>query len=149
MRLGSARAWWAVVGVLTASPAAAQVSVPGNYPTIQAAINAVVSGNLPDYTVIDVQPGTYPEALLIDTTARSFTVRASAGPTYTVVTALATGIPVLRVFRATGTIRFEGLRFRDGTGGPGSGGGFTFEDASPILDNVVFENNTGIDAGGG
>ena len=46
--------------------AAAQVSVPGTYPTIQAAIDAVLSG-----TTINVQPGTYPETLFIANTSRS------------------------------------------------------------------------------
>ena len=33
------------------------VKVPGNYPTIQSALNAVVSGSAADGTVIEVQPG--------------------------------------------------------------------------------------------
>ena len=150
MRSRRAPASAALVILLAAAPVSAQVTVPGNYPTIQAAINAVLVGTLPDHTVINVQPGTYAEAILIDTTSRSFTVRGVAGPTYTVVTAVGTGVPALRVFRAPGALRFEGLRFREGTGAQGTGGGFTFEDTSPVLENVVFENNIGtIDAGGG
>jgi pectin methylesterase-like acyl-CoA thioesterase len=47
-------------------------TVPGDFTTIQAAINAVLVGSLPDGTVIDVQPGTYREALVIQNTTRSF-----------------------------------------------------------------------------
>ena len=54
---------------------ASAVSVPGDYPTIQSAIDAVINGSLADGTTIDVQPGTYAEALYIANTARSFTVR--------------------------------------------------------------------------
>src|SRR5688500_11603391 len=46
------------------------VTVPGDYPTIQAAIDAVPSG-----TTINVQPGTYAERLLINSTAKSITIR--------------------------------------------------------------------------
>jgi len=39
------------------------VTVPGDYPTIQAAINAVVSGALPNGKVIDLAPGSYNGAM--------------------------------------------------------------------------------------
>ena len=67
----SVRAWALPMGlaaVILASPAlaaAATVTVPGNYAHIQDAINAIVSGALADGTIIDVQAGTYPEALSI------------------------------------------------------------------------------------
>jgi hypothetical protein len=62
-----------VVGLLAAPfvRAAEAVTVPGNYPAIQAAIHAVVTGQLPDGTVIDVFAGVYHEALVVSTTSRS------------------------------------------------------------------------------
>ncbi len=132
-----------------AQPVSAAVSVPGNYPTIQSAINAVVGGLQPNGTVIEVQPGVYNEALLINTTARSVTVRGVSGSAATTVNATSRNQSALRVLRATGAVRFEGLTFRGGLGVPGTGGGFTFEDASPVLSDVIFENNSGMDSGGG
>jgi hypothetical protein len=125
------------------------VRVPGDYSTIQAAINAVLSGSLPDGTLIEVQPGTYNEALLIPGTNRSLTLRGVAGAPSTVVTAVGKGVSALGIFQAVGAIRIEGLSFRGGTGGIARGGGFTFEDTSPVLTNVVFESNFAPSAGGG
>src|SRR5512145_1501880 len=59
---------------------AAAVTVPGNFPTIQQAINAVAAGALPNGTLIEVQPGSYNEAINIGSTVASFTVRAVGGP---------------------------------------------------------------------
>ena len=121
----------------------------GNYPTIQAAITAVVNGSLPNGTLIEVQPGVYNEALLINATSRSLTIRGIGGAGATVVNAGGTGQSAIRIFNATGGIRIEGLTFRGGTGVQGTGGGFAFADASPVLMDVVFENNSGFDSGGG
>ena len=133
---------------LSAAPAEA-VTVPGNYPTIQAAIAAVVNGSLPNGTLIEVQPGVYNEALLINATSRSLTIRGIGGAAATVVNAGGTGQSAIRIFNASGAIRIEGLTFRGGTGVQGTGGGFSIADASPVLMDVVFENNSGFDSGGG
>ncbi len=125
------------------------VKVPGNYSSIQAAINAVVNGSAPNGSTIEVQAGTYAEALLINTTSKSLTLRGVSGPAATIVNASGKSTSALRILKASGAIRVEGLAFRGGTGVPGIGGGFTLEDSSPALVNVVFENNTGYDAGGG
>jgi len=142
---------WVICGwvVAVTAPSAEALTVPGNYPTIQAAINAVVQGSAPNGSVIEVQPGVYNEALLVDTTWRSLTVRGVAGPGATIINATGTGRSALRVIRASGAVRFEGLTIRGGSAPVGNGGGFTFEDASPVVANVIFENNTGVDAGGG
>ena len=91
------------------------ITVPGNYPTIQAAITAVMSGAAPNGSVIDVQPGIYHEALLIDTVSGSVTVRGVGGAASTIIDAAGTGQPALRIYRATGALRFEGLTFTGGT----------------------------------
>src|SRR3954449_9541270 len=83
--------------------------VPGEFPSIQSAINAATAGSIPNGSVIEVQPGTYAEALLINTTSRSLTLRGVAGPASTVVSASGTGQSALRILRATGAIRIEGL----------------------------------------
>ena len=143
--------WCATLLILlefSAAPAEA-VTVPGDYPTIQAAITAVVNGSVPNGTLIEVQPGVYNEALLINVTSRSLTIRGIAGPGATIVNAAGASQSALRIYNATGGVRIEGLTFRGGIGVQGTGGGFTIVDASPVLLNVVFESNTGFDAGGG
>ena len=106
-----------LVAVLLAGPlladAAAQVSVPGTYPTIQAAIDAVPSG-----TTINVQPGTYAEALLIANTNRSITIRGLGGAAATIVDAAGRGAAAINVWRSTGVITIDGLRveYPDGFG---------------------------------
>ena len=110
----------------------AQVSVPGNYATIQAAINAVLSGGLPDGTTIDVQPGTYFEVLSVANTGRSMTVRGVGGPGATVVDAGGRNAPVLNVLRATGQVVFRGLTFRNAATAI-EGGGFLIRESSPSL----------------
>jgi hypothetical protein len=140
----------ALLQLLLAVPAlAATLRVPTDYPTIQAAINAVVSGAAPDGSTVEVQPGTYREAPMIAGSGKSITVRGVSGSGSTFVDASLAGLPALRLYVASGSVRIEGLTFRGGVGGPGTGGGFTFQESSPTLVDVVFENNRSIDGAGG
>jgi predicted outer membrane repeat protein len=122
------------------------VTVPGDYPTIQAAIQAVPSG-----TTIDVQPGTYSEHLLINWTGKSLTIRGIAGPGATIVQPPpGSAGSIVRVLNATGHIRFEGIRFQGGTGVSGQGGGFTIANASSVTFVLCeFLNNSAPSGGGG
>ncbi len=152
----SVRAWalsmGLAAGILTspALVAAATVTVPGNYAHIQDAINAVVSGALADGTIIDVQAGTYPEALSIADTNRSMTIRGVAGAGATIVDAVGLGAVALHVRNASGQVAIQGLTFRRGTppGSP-SGGGFLIYYSSPSLSDCIFELNTAFNGGGG
>ena len=126
----------------------AQVSVPGNYATIQSAINAVLSGALPDGTTIDVQPGTYFEVLSVANTSRSVTVRGVGGPGATIVDAGGRSVPVLNVLRASGQVVFTGLTFRNAATSV-EGGGFLIREASPSLVDCIFESNSAYRGGGG
>jgi hypothetical protein len=136
----------AMLSCLAATATAA--TVPGDYPTIQAAINAVVAGSLPDGTVINVQAGVYAEALTINATSKSMAIR-GAGPGQTIVNASSASRSALRIISSSGSVSIEGMTITGGVGVPGNGGGFTFQDASPFINNVVFENNSGVDGGGG
>ncbi|HXH07156.1 MAG TPA: FG-GAP-like repeat-containing protein [Vicinamibacterales bacterium] len=138
-----------VLGPLVCPLDASTVRVPGDFPTIQAAINAVLDGRLPDGTVIDVQPGTYFEALLVSGTAKSFTVRGIAGAGSTFVDASGRGAAVVNVFRSSGRIIFAGLTFRNGAPPTAAGGGFVIQEAAPWFVDCVFEGNRAIDGGGG
>jgi len=124
--------------------AVAQVTVPGNYSTIQAAINAVPSG-----TTINVQPGTYRETLSIGNTARSITIRGTGGAAATIVDAAGFGAAALNVFQATGSIVIEGLTFRNGAPPDAAGGGFIINASSPAFVNCIFESNSANDGAGG
>ncbi len=126
----------------------AQVNVPGNYATIQSAINAVLSGALPDGTRIDVQPGTYFEVLSVANTSRSIVVSGVGGPAATIVDAGGRNAPVLNVLRATGAIVFTGLTFRKAATSV-EGGGFLIREASPSLVDCIFESNSAYRGGGG
>ncbi len=141
------------VAALVATPLAGSAeaaTVPGDYPTIQAAINAVLNGSLPDGTTIDVQPGIYAESLVVANTPRSFTVRGAGAASLTIIDAAGQGAPVLNVLRATGAIRFIGLTFRRGSPtGNTHGGGFVVQESAPAFVNCVFEANAAFNGGGG
>jgi hypothetical protein len=140
-----------VVAGLLAGPfiatagAASLVNVPAEYSTIQSAINAVLSGGQPDGTTINVQVGTYPETLSVSNTSRSFTVNAVGGAV--VVDANGKGAAALNVYYATGTVVFQGLTFRNGSGN--QGGGFVINASSPSFYNCIFESNSAFNGGGG
>jgi hypothetical protein len=139
------------VGFLaTAAPVAAAI-VPDNYPTIQAAVNAVVGGALPDGTVIDIRPGTYAEFVTISTTAKSMTLRALNGPGTVTVNATGKNHSALTIWNATGTIQILSLRFTGGLGdaGGGTGGGLTLAGSSPAFEDCTFDGNTSLLNGGG
>jgi FG-GAP-like repeat len=137
-----------LLGVTCVGTADAQVSVPGNYATIQAAINAVMSGALPDGTTINVQPGTYFESLSVVNTGRSMTVRGVSGAGATVVDAGGRNAPALHVLRASGQVAFSGLTFRNAASSI-EGGGFLVRESSPSLVDCIFESNSAFNGGGG
>src|SRR5262245_56637368 len=140
----------ALLSVLAPGGRADAVTVPGNYGTIQAAIDAVAGGSLPSGTTIDVQPGVYPEALAISGTAASMTIRAASGTGTATVNAAGRGVFALLIIGASGNIRIEGLTFTGGTGnGIGSsGGGLTLFNSSPAFVGVTFTGNSAVNGGG-
>ena len=138
------------VGPLTTTAVAQTVTVPGQYPTIQAAINAVLSGALPDHATINVQPGTYNEALVVGgVTNKSFTVRGTGGSGSTIVDAAGKGAAVLEMYLPGGQVTFRGLTFRHGAPPNNAGGGFVLTQSSPAFVDVVFESNTASGGAGG
>ncbi len=129
---------------LAAPALAGTVTVPGNYATIQAAINGVPSG-----TTILVQAGTYPEALTIGTTTKSFTVQ-GAGSASTIIDATGKGKPVLTITSASGTVKFQGLTFKNANNTSSThGGGFSLKNSPTTFIDCVFSNNTASNGGGG
>ena len=137
-----------LAGPLVRSSAAA-VSVPGNYGTIQAAINAVLNGSLPDGTTIDVAPGTYPETLSVGNSNKSLTVRGVSERASRSSTPPAEARRRSTYFDSTGRLVFSGLTFRNGAPASAAGGGFVIQESSPTFVDCTFEDNTAYDGAGG
>ncbi len=130
-----------------AAIASAAVTVPGDYPNIQGAINAVIAGSVPDGTQINIQPGTYAEILNISNTSKSLTLKALGTPGSVVVDAAGKANAALTIVNASGLVVIKGMTFRHGD--RFVGGGFVIQQSSPTLANCVFELNTASYGGGG
>ncbi len=106
----------ALMGWLAISARAGTLDVPAQYATIQAAVDAAAPGD-----TILVQPGTYPEALVLP--LKALTLLAPGGAAATVIDATglsgsAIDIPSL----AEAPILIEGFTLTGGTGTPGGFG---------------------------
>lgn len=136
---------WAIAIIVmawTIKPASAETfHVPGDYPTIQVAINATA-----DYRdEIVIAPGTYNESLLL--ISKSITIRSSHGPEVTAIDADGLGLPVAVILLgSTDGPNFDGLTIRNGWAE--YGGGVHVGQSSPTFSNCVFEFNTAVRSGG-
>ncbi len=135
------------------------INVPGDFPTIQEAIDAAMDGD-----EVEVHPGTYFET--IDFLGKTITVRSSGGPEVTIIDAQQTGTvvtcnsgeganTVLDGFTLTGGVGTPSVNgFTDGGAGIPSvngftdGGGMYNSNSSPTVTNCTFSGNTA-DFGGG
>jgi len=93
-----------VLLLCTVSAGAATIHVPADQPTIQAGINAAVSGD-----VVLVDPGTYAENLR--NSGKAITIRSTTGPEFT--TLLANVGTNLIISFAPDTFRLEGFQLRN------------------------------------
>ncbi|HTE05123.1 MAG TPA: right-handed parallel beta-helix repeat-containing protein, partial [Planctomycetota bacterium] len=120
------------------------ILVPADHPTIQAAIDAALSGQ-----VIEVSPGTYPEAL--DFSGKTITVRSASGAAVTAIDATGTGLPAVHVGAgsAAGTT-LKGFTVRGGSAltGLGEGGGLLAQSATLAVQDCTFTGNTATSGGG-
>jgi predicted outer membrane repeat protein len=120
------------------------LAVPGDHATIQAAINAALPSQ-----VIEVAPGTYPEALNFG--GKTITVRSASGAAVTTIDATGKNLPAVTVGpgSAAGT-KLEGFTIRGGSAFSGFGyGGGVFANASTLLvEDCVLRDNAA-DSGGG
>lgn len=117
-------------------------TVPGDFPTIQSAIEAATTGD-----TIEVSGGLYLENLSI--VSKDLTIQAVDGPGSTIISgALATLGPSLRSVvnfeDVTGACRLEGFSLEGGQGGPSGGGGIVGVNASPTLVDLIVRGNTTI-----
>ena len=143
--------------------------VPGDYPTIQLAVDAAVDGD----TVL-VSAGTYVENVAVS--SKSLVIVSSEGAGETTIRAIKRGVPVVRLDDAGGTVldgftitggqarRGGGVWTRDGSprivrcvirenmavGKPseGRGGGLYLLEGTPVVEECIISENDGV-AGGG
>jgi parallel beta-helix repeat protein len=120
----------------TSSRAATIISVPGDYPTIQAAIDAAADGD-----TIRVSPGTYFET--IDYDSKAITVESVAGPEGTIIDAGQSG-PVATVVTMAATTGqtpvLRGFTIQNGYGFPDAGGIDTTGGSPLIEGNRIIDN---------
>src|SRR2546425_9121993 len=111
------------------------ILVPGNYPTIQSAINAANNGD----TVL-VSAGTYVEN--INFIGKAITVTSSDGPATTIIDGNHNGTVVTFNHSETAASVLSGFTIRNGYLDGGSGAGIAITSASPtITSNVVTSNH--------
>lgn len=121
-------------------------SVPGSYPSIQAAINAAQNGD-----EVVVSAGTYREN--IEIVGKYITVRSLSDASQTIIAGNPGKTPVMIQnvpYRVGGTARLSGFKITGGYAPDGQGGGITIaNNADPIIDSNIIENNQSVAHGGG
>ncbi|MCB9831643.1 MAG: hypothetical protein H6807_04140 [Planctomycetes bacterium] len=124
--------------------------VPADQPSIQAAIDAAVDGD-----VVLIAPGVYHENLVI---VQKDLVLRGAGPEASVVDGSQQVLPVLRVVggQVRAVVTIEGLRFEGGRGRLSApdgvraeAGGIDLERAAATIRDCVIANNVGSEGRGG
>ena len=137
-----------LLAVREAEPRAGAISVPGDYPTIQAAITAAATGD-----TIVVAPGTYEED--IDFEGKGIILESAAGPAVTVIQGTGTG-PVVRIDSeepAGTTLRgftITGGYAQIAYGEDGAGGGiYVLGPAQAVIENNYITLNRAGGQGGG
>jgi len=135
----------AILAASSFSAYAATLTVPGQFTTIQSAINAAV-----DNDVINVSPGTYAES--IDFLGKRIRVQSTNGPELTIIDATGQNHSVVRfVSGENNQSILRGFKLTGGTGKPGAqrlGGGILIENSSPHIENCIIIQNTATLGGG-
>ena len=118
---------------------AAVIDVPGDQPTIQAAIGVAVAGD-----VILVQPGVYQEQ--IDFLGKAIVIKSDGGPEVTTIDGMGMGTVVKAVSGETPKSVLSGFRVRNGD--DVTGGGVRIIDSSPAIVNCYIINSNATFGGG-
>lgn len=136
-------------GLLLASVSTARaVTVPDDYPTIQAALDDVRWGNLPSGEIIQVRPGVYNEALKFASSEKSFNLQALGNADETIIDA--TGIPGTAFFIHDTPLEssIDGFTVTGGNNAGPGGGGLFIQRATVNLANCIIKGNYGPQGGG-
>ncbi len=131
----------AAILLAVSSAQAAIINVPGDQPTIQAAIDIAVFGD-----EVVVAPGIYTEA--IDFVGKAITVRSSGGPVATTISAAGPSDSVVKCVSGEGpTTVLDGFTITGAfnNGGPG---GLEISGSSPTVTNCIIAGNVGTSGGG-
>lgn len=116
--------------LLATHTSAAVLSVPQDFPTIQAAIDAAENGD-----VVQVSPGTYIEQ--INLLGKQIVVTSTDGPDVTIIDGNGeAGYVVSATSGENGDTVFSGFTVRNGNGG------MRVHGSSTVIENCVFEANT-------
>ncbi|MBT8486933.1 MAG: right-handed parallel beta-helix repeat-containing protein [Phycisphaerae bacterium] len=138
--------WLPMVVVTSVAAANETLHVPSDHPTIQAAIDIAVDGD-----IVAVAPGIYPEA--IDLRGKAIVVKSTLGAQFTVIDA--SGLAASGVKCASGegpATVIDGFTVTGGSGDPSvfgtrlGGGMFIFKSSPTVLDCTFVGNEA---AGGG
>ncbi|MCH8151906.1 MAG: hypothetical protein IH830_05990 [Planctomycetes bacterium] len=135
----------AVVCVTLSSTAVADIiNVPGDYPTIQAGINAAQNGD-----EVVVADGTYTGAgnRNVVFAGKAITLRSENGPTNCIIDCESLGRGFIFYELDTAATVVDGFTITNGLGHPG-GAIYAYYFSSPTITNCFITGNTG-DAGGG
>lgn len=132
----------ACVAICAAAASADTLRVPGDFPTIQAGIDAAANGD-----IVLVAPGRYKEA--IDFLGKMITVRSSGGRRITIIDAAGLNATVVR-FVTGERFRSKLTGFTVTGGGPvAAGGGIKCVGSWPIIEDCRIAGNTALFMGGG
>ncbi|HEV7735667.1 MAG TPA: right-handed parallel beta-helix repeat-containing protein [Candidatus Binatia bacterium] len=126
-----------------ASAAGDTITVPGPYPTIQAALDGAPAGS-----VIQLSPGVYHERLLIGP-QHAVTLRGDPDDPSSVVLDASGGGDVIRMIDVGSDMVVEGLTLTGGTGNSGYGGGLFMATSHAVFRRCVFRGNVAANDGGG
>lgn len=131
--------------VAVAATSHAAIAVPGDYPTIQAAVEAAQDG-----AVIQIAPGRYHEQITIQNDTRTLTLRGDpSDPSLTVLDGDGTVASVVRIFSGHGLLSVEGVTITGGHGSDGYGGGLgVYDESNIVVRDSVFVGNTSATHGG-
>ncbi|HET9627516.1 MAG TPA: right-handed parallel beta-helix repeat-containing protein [Kofleriaceae bacterium] len=114
--------------IASASP----IAVPADQPTIQAAIDAAVTGD-----VITVAPGTYHEHIQL---RKAITVRSAGGPIVTIIDGDGTGTVVRLAANEPAEATFAGFTIRNGRSSDGGAGIWISGSAATVENNFIIDN---------
>ncbi len=119
------------------------VTVPGSFPTIQAALDGAPAGS-----VIQLAPGTYHERIALGP-QHAVTLRGNPDDPAAVVLDAGGGGDAIRMVGVTSAMVFEGITVTGGTGNDGYGGGLFMAQSNAVFRRCVFRDNYAALHGGG
>ncbi len=128
--------WFVAMGMLVSLAQASTIHVPGDYPTIAAAINAADDGD-----TILVEAGTYSIDSLLEIEGKSVSLIGDGGAEATILDGQGSGsILFIRGSAASNTV-IEGFTFKNGQADRSREGGcLAIRESSPTIRNNKFEN---------